>query len=94
VGRGGGGGIWPSRAQGPRERAVAPAQLWPKAGDGAGARGGRRLRGAHMPERAEGGGGTVPAVDGGVNQPSAWENPAAGGLGGDSPPVTRFLGNG
>jgi hypothetical protein len=33
-------------------------------------------------------------VDGGVNRPSAGENPAAGGLGGDSPPVARFSGNG
>jgi hypothetical protein len=39
-------------------------------------------------------GGTAPAVDSGVNRPSAGENPATGGLGGDSPPVTRFLGNG
>jgi hypothetical protein len=31
-------------------------------------------------------------VDGGVNRPSARENPAAGGLGGDSPPVARFSG--
>jgi hypothetical protein len=37
---------------------------------------------------------TAPTVDGGVNRPSAGENPAASGLGGDSPPVTRFLGNG
>jgi hypothetical protein len=35
----------------------------------------------------------VPTVDSGVNRPSAVKNPAAGGLGGDSPPVTRFLGN-
>jgi hypothetical protein len=38
--------------------------------------------------------GMAPAVDGGVNRPSAGENPAAGGLGGDSPSVTQFLGNG
>jgi hypothetical protein len=37
---------------------------------------------------------TAPAIDGGVNRPSVGENPAASGLGGDSPPVTRFLGNG
>jgi hypothetical protein len=37
---------------------------------------------------------TAPTVDGGVNRPSAGENPATGGLGGDSPPATRFLGNG
>jgi hypothetical protein len=29
-----------------------------------------------------------------VNRPPAGENPTASGLGGDSPPVTRFLGNG
>jgi hypothetical protein len=45
-------------------------------------------------QRVGKGGGTAPAVDGGVNWPSAGDNPAAGGLGGDSPPVTRFLGNG
>jgi hypothetical protein len=28
-----------------------------------------------------------------MNRPSAGDDPAAGGLGGDSPPVTRFLGN-
>jgi hypothetical protein len=37
---------------------------------------------------------TASAVDGGMNRQSAGEDPAAGGLGGDSPPVTRFLGNG
>jgi hypothetical protein len=37
----------------------------------------------------------MPTVHGGgVNWPSAGENPAAGGLDGDSPPATRFLGNG
>jgi hypothetical protein len=69
--------------------------------DPAAAQGGRRRgrargttspRGPHARERGRGG--TAPAVDGGVNRPSAGENPAAGGLGGDSPPVTRFLGNG
>jgi hypothetical protein len=40
---------------------------------------------AHMPARAEGE--TAPRVRGGRNL-------AAGGLGGDSPPVARFLGNG
>jgi hypothetical protein len=37
---------------------------------------------------------TAPTVDDGVNRPSAGENPAADGLEGDSPLVTRFLGNG
>jgi hypothetical protein len=45
-------------------------------------------------QRERKGRGTAPAVDGRVNRPSAGENPTAGGLGGDSPPVTRFLGNG
>jgi hypothetical protein len=36
---------------------------------------------------------TASAVDGGTNRPSAAEDPAAGGLGGDSPPVARFLDN-
>jgi hypothetical protein len=50
--------------------------------------------GAHTPAKAEGRGGNGAMVDGGVNRPSAGENPAAGGLGGDSPPVARFSGNG
>jgi hypothetical protein len=77
----------------PHAGANSPTQLRPKVGDGMGARERRRLRGAHTPERAEGGR-TASAVDGGMNRPSAGEDPAAGGLGGDSPPVTRFLGNG
>jgi hypothetical protein len=36
---------------------------------------------------------TASAVDGGTNRPSAGEDPAAGGLGGDSPSVARFLDN-
>jgi hypothetical protein len=69
--------------------------------DPAAAQGGRRCgrarvmpspRGPH--DRESGRGETAPTVDGGVNRPSAGENPAASGLGGDSPPVTRFLGNG
>jgi hypothetical protein len=68
----------------------------------AAAQGGRRRgrvrgtaspRGPHARESGRGGG-TAPAVDGGVNRPSAGENPVAGGLSGDSSPVTRFLGNG
>jgi hypothetical protein len=50
VGGGGQSGLAERRA-----RAGAPAQLRPKAGDSAGARGGRRLHGAHTPERVEGG---------------------------------------
>jgi hypothetical protein len=52
VGRGGGGLAQPSAE---RAGVSAPAQLRPKAGDGACARGRRRRRGAHTPERAEGG---------------------------------------
>ena len=65
------------------------------------AQGGRRYgrtRGTTSPHgphaRERGRGETAPAVDGGVNRPSVGENPAASGLGGDSLPVTRFLGNG
>jgi hypothetical protein len=68
----------------------------PRRGDGAGARERRRRHGAHTPVRAEGGGGeTAPRVDG-AGEPTArgGRNPAAGGLGGDSPPVARFLDNG
>jgi hypothetical protein len=92
VGRGGGGGIWSSQAQGARGRDCA---------DPAVAQGGRRrgrARGdavsAGPTRQREREGGTSPTIDGGVNRPSAGENPAAGGLGRDSPPVTRFLGNG
>jgi hypothetical protein len=48
---------------------------------------------AHMPARAEGE--TAPQVDG-AGEPAVrgGRNPAAGGLGGDSPPVARFLDNG
>jgi hypothetical protein len=49
---------------------------------------------AHTSARAEGGG-TAPRFDG-AGEPAArgGRNPAAGGLGGDSPPVARFLDNG
>jgi hypothetical protein len=59
-------------------------------GDGAGAREGRRHRGAHSSARAKGE--TAPRVDG-AGEPAVLgeRKPAAGGLGGDSPPVTRFL---
>jgi hypothetical protein len=86
VGRGG--EIWPGQAQRARGR------------EGAGpvaAQGGRRRGRAGMtpsprdPHASESGRGRNGAtVDGGVNRPSAGENPAAGGLGGDSPSVTRF----
>jgi hypothetical protein len=52
VGRGGGTGPTERRT---RASASAPAQLRPRAGDGASARGRRHRRGAHTPERAEGG---------------------------------------
>ena len=62
-------------------------------GDGAGKRERRRHRGAHTSARAEGG--TAPRVDGAGEPAGRGErNPGAGGLGGDSPPVTRFLGHG
>jgi hypothetical protein len=50
VGRGGGGEL----AQPSAERVRARVRR-PKAGDGTGVRGQRRRRGAHTPERAEGG---------------------------------------
>jgi hypothetical protein len=52
----------------------------------------QRHRGAHTSARAEGE--TAPRVDGAGEPAGRGErNPAAGGLGGDSPPVTRFLGH-
>jgi hypothetical protein len=48
------------------------------------------------PHASESGGGeTAPRVDD-AGEPAVYEgrNPAVGGLGGDSPPVARFLGNG
>jgi hypothetical protein len=86
-----GGDFWPSQAQ--RARARAPAQLRPKA---------RRRRGragadavAAGPHVSESGGGNDATVRrrGRTGRPRG-RNPAAGGLGGDSPPVTRFLDNG
>jgi hypothetical protein len=51
----------------------------------------RRRRGPHVPER-EGGGRERHQVDGGENESAVrGEDPAAGGLGGGSPPVARFL---
>jgi hypothetical protein len=53
----------------------------------------RRFRGAHVPERV--GGGDAPTVDGaGRTGRPLGRKPAAGGLDGDSPLSTRFLGNG
>jgi hypothetical protein len=88
VGRGE--GIWPSRAQGARLRrpSCGPRRETSRACEGDDVSTGPTC------QRERKGGGTTPAVDGGVNRPSAGENPAAGGLGGDSPLVTRFLGNG
>jgi hypothetical protein len=61
VGRGGGFGPAGRRA---RAGAIAPAQLRPKAEDGAGARGVTSFpRGPHV--RESGRGGTAPTVDGG-----------------------------
>jgi hypothetical protein len=48
--------------------------------------------GPHASE--SGGGGTAPRVDGAGELAVRGRNPTAGGLGGDSPPVARFLGNG
>jgi hypothetical protein len=79
VGRGGGGGKL--------------AQLRPKAEDDTGVRGMTPfLRGPHV--RESGRGERRQRSTGRVNRPSAGEKLAACGLGGDSPPVTRFLGNG
>jgi hypothetical protein len=59
-----------------------------------GARGANTVAaGPHVSE--SGGGGMAPRFDG-AGEPAArgGRNPAAGGLGSDSPPVTRFLDNG
>jgi hypothetical protein len=72
----------------------ARARLFrPKAEDGAGTRGVTPFpRGPHV--RESGRGQQRQWSTGGVNRPSVGENPAAGGLDGDSPPATRFWGNG
>jgi hypothetical protein len=77
---------------GPATRARASAQLRPKGeGDGAGARERRRHCGPTC-QRERRGGGTAPRFDS-AGEPDVCgeENPAAGGLDGDSPPVARFL---
>jgi hypothetical protein len=66
--------------------------LRPKAGT-ARAREGNDVAAGPTRQRELKGERTASAVDGGMNRPSAGEDPAAGGLGGDSPPVTRFSGN-
>jgi hypothetical protein len=87
VGRG---EFWPSQAQHAREGAG------PAAAQGEVTARAREERTSspwvHMPARAEGE--TAPRVDG-AGEPAVrgGRNPAAGGLGGDSP-VARFLGNG
>jgi hypothetical protein len=84
-----GGNFGPPGRKHARGRACGPAAVHGR-GDGAGARERRRHRGAHMSARAEGE--TVPRVDGaGELVVREGENPAAGGLDGDSPPVARFL---
>jgi hypothetical protein len=76
-------------------RARAPAQLRPKARRRRGRAGVMASpRGPHVSESG-GGGETAPRVDG-AGEPAArgGRNPAAGGLGGNSPLVARFLDNG
>jgi hypothetical protein len=86
------GGIMPSREQGARGRECAgPAAAQGRRWSGR-ARATASPRGPHARESRRGGNSAngrrrgEPALRG--------ENPAAGGLDGDSPPVTRFLGNG
>jgi hypothetical protein len=91
VGRGG--GIFGPARRNARAREGASTAAAQGGGDGAGVRERRRHRGAHTSARAEGG--TAPRVDGAGEPVGHGErNPAAGGLGGDSPPVTQFLGHG
>ena len=75
-------------------RARAPAQLRPKAGETARARESDGITAGPTRQR-ERRGGTAPRFDG-AGEPvvRGGENPATGGLGGDSPPVARFLDNG
>jgi hypothetical protein len=88
------GGFWPNQAQRARGREGAG----PVAAQGGRRRGrvGMTLSpwGPHTSESRRGGGRNSATVDGGVNRPSAGENPAAGGLGGDLPPVAWFSGSG
>jgi hypothetical protein len=90
VGRGGGELAQPSakRARARvRRPSCGPGQGTARAREGNGVVAGRTLQREWKGER------TALAVDGGTNRPSAGEDPAAGGLGGDSPPVARFLDN-
>ena len=89
VGRG-----WFSAQPGARRaRARAPAQLRPAGGETARARGSNGVTAG--PPVNESGGETASRFHG-AGEPAVRgeENPAAGGLDGDSPPATRFLGNG
>lgn len=74
-------------------RARAPAQLRPKAGDGAGVRGDDAVAAGPLASESGGGKRRHGLTAGRTSRPRG-RNPAAGGLGGDSPPVARFLGNG
>jgi hypothetical protein len=89
----GGGEIRPSRAQG-RARARARRPSHGPRRETAQAR--ERRRRFHGPTRqGEREGETAPAADGaGRTGRPRGKNPAAGGLDGDSPPATRFLGIG
>jgi hypothetical protein len=78
------------KKSGPARRS-APAQLRPNAGDGAGARGDDAVAaGPHASESGGGGGETASRLTVGQTGRPRGGNPAAGGLGGDSPPVARF----
>jgi hypothetical protein len=84
-------GFWPNL--GASARAGALSAQWRPKSEGETARvreGRRRRRGPHVPER-ERGKREQRQVDGGENEPAVrGEDPAAGGLGGGSPPGARF----
>ena len=79
----------PSQARGTRAQGRRPS-YGPRARETARARGSDGVTAG--PLVSESGGGTTPRFDG-AGEPAVCgeENPAAGGLDGDSPPVARFL---
>jgi hypothetical protein len=85
-------GFWPTPGASARAGALS-AQRRPKSeGETARVREGRRRRrGPHVPEREGEENGVRLTRGGGENEPAVrGEDPAAGGLGGGSPPVARF----
>jgi hypothetical protein len=91
---GGPGGRFLAQLGTARASARAPAQLRPTAGDSTSTRGDDGVSAGPTRQRERKGGETAPRSMAGRTGRPRGGNPAVGGLGGDSPPVARFLGNG